>query len=719
MQRNKMQGVRGVLRIVVVVAFIALFVSLVLAPPARAEVIEVPCQLSATLPLAQAIEEANATPGADTIALESACTYGLFGAYVYDEGQNGLPAITDELTIEGNGARLERMGSQRFRLLKATELGALTIRNLTLANGYAIDPNNPHARGGAIHTRGDLILENVTISGSYAGGNGGGVFATGGFVKEVTVTDSRFEDNQSLNSGGGFYAEEEDVVMHRVEFLGNEAERYGGGAYTDSASIFVYDGYFEGNQVNLEGARGGGLAVTGGDLFLHYSDFLQNNTPNGIAGALYVAADATVSNTRFESNAALEGGAIYTGAIRMTLTKSTFLNNFAVARATDLYLRMSGNDTSIIANNLWVGQQSPQGTPPIRIDTVAADPNSTLAFVYYNTIADPQDLSDAGILVVAGRAQVVNNIIAGYTSGLLTRSSAVNAGYNLYEIADPAQAQVGEIVPFGEGTILLSDPHFVGRAAGDYRLQPDSGAIDQAYDVGYEGDIAGTARPQGDGFDIGAYEYVPQNTPPSAVDDSYVTVQDTPLVIAAPGVLDNDVDEDREDLTAVLESPPQHGGITLNADGSFTYTPDDGYVGQDSFSYAADDGLATSNDATVTITMEQADLNVPPVAIGDSYQTEQDKMLTVPEPGVLENDVDANGDALTAVLVADVAHGQLALQADGSFVYTADAGYVGGDSFVYQAQDSQNASAEATVRIEVLAEEAPWTDFLFLPVFRR
>lgn len=93
------------------------------------------------------------------------------------------------------------------------------------------------------------------------------------------------------------------------------------------------------------------------------------------------------------------------------------------------------------------------------------------------------------------------------------------------------------------------------------------------------------------------------NQAPVAVDDSYSTNQDTPLTVAAPGVLANDTDADSDPLTAVKVSDPANGAVTLNSDGSFTYTPNAGFFGSDSFSYTANDTYAASNVATVTMTV--------------------------------------------------------------------------------------------------------------------
>ena len=92
------------------------------------------------------------------------------------------------------------------------------------------------------------------------------------------------------------------------------------------------------------------------------------------------------------------------------------------------------------------------------------------------------------------------------------------------------------------------------------------------------------------------------DAPPVAVDDSYSVEQgDTLTVDAASGVLANDTDADDDDLTAIKVGDPTNGTLTLNDDGSFEYTPDAGFDGDDSFTYHANDGEADSNVATVSI----------------------------------------------------------------------------------------------------------------------
>lgn len=195
------------------------------------------------------------------------------------------------------------------------------------------------------------------------------------------------------------------------------------------------------------------------------------------------------------------------------------------------------------------------------------------------------------------------------------------------------------------------------------------------------------------------------NTPPVAVLDDYEVETNTTLTVPAPGVLENDYDPDGDPITADLTGGVSHGTLVLNADGSFTYTPDPDYVGQDYFTYRAYDGIDYSNPVQVTI--EVFGENDPPVAVADDYQVEVNTTLTEPAPGVLENDYDPDGDPFTAELVNYPANGTLTLNEDGSFIYTPDPDYVGTDYFTYRAYDEKEYSNPAQVSIEVYGENEP------------
>ncbi len=194
------------------------------------------------------------------------------------------------------------------------------------------------------------------------------------------------------------------------------------------------------------------------------------------------------------------------------------------------------------------------------------------------------------------------------------------------------------------------------------------------------------------------------NRAPDAADDAYATAGGQ-AISAAPGagVLVNDSDPDGDALTAAKATDPAHGTVSMAPDGTFTYTPQPGYRGVDSFTYRAqDDGIGALGDlATVSITVG----NSAPSAVDDAYAVTAGSTLGAAT--VLANDSDPNGDALSAVLASGPAHGTLALAADGTFAYTPDAGFSGRDAFTYSASDGSLSSAAATAAIDVTELPVP------------
>jgi hypothetical protein len=115
------------------------------------------------------------------------------------------------------------------------------------------------------------------------------------------------------------------------------------------------------------------------------------------------------------------------------------------------------------------------------------------------------------------------------------------------------------------------------------------------------------------------------------------------------------------------------------AERTVTYTPKTNFVGTDSFTYKASDGLSQSTTATVTIT-----INTAPVAANDSATTNKGIPVTL---AVLANDSDANGDALSVTALTQPASGSVVLNANGTVTYTPTSGLVGTVSFTYKASD--------------------------------
>jgi VCBS repeat-containing protein len=194
------------------------------------------------------------------------------------------------------------------------------------------------------------------------------------------------------------------------------------------------------------------------------------------------------------------------------------------------------------------------------------------------------------------------------------------------------------------------------------------------------------------------------NNAPTAGNDNYSIQQGNVLVVdQQSGLLNNDQDFEDDTLTATIVTQPANGTVSINSNGSFTYTPRSGFTGSDSFTYRANDSAASSNAAVVTITVTPAvDSNRIPVANNDAYPAQENVTLTIAAAaGVLANDTDADNNTLTAAIVSQPTNGTVSLASNGSFTYQPTAEFFGTDSFTYRASDATTTSNLATVTITV------------------
>ncbi len=176
------------------------------------------------------------------------------------------------------------------------------------------------------------------------------------------------------------------------------------------------------------------------------------------------------------------------------------------------------------------------------------------------------------------------------------------------------------------------------------------------------------------------------------------TPEDTPVSSYAKG---SDVNGDP--LTFAFTSNGTKGTaiFTDAATGAYTYTPNANVNGADSFQYTVTDNDGTSTPAaTVNVTITA--INDAPTGQDDHYHVAEDGVLTLSGNSIVDNDVDLDGDHLTATLVTDVSNGTLVLDQNGTFTYTPNANYNGLDSFTYKPDDGiASAAAASTVSIRV------------------
>ena len=195
----------------------------------------------------------------------------------------------------------------------------------------------------------------------------------------------------------------------------------------------------------------------------------------------------------------------------------------------------------------------------------------------------------------------------------------------------------------------------------------------------------------------------PVNDAPVATADTATTAEDDVGGVTFD-VLANDSDVDQGDslsVESVDTSTLAGGALTANGGGSFTYVPESGFTGADTFTYVVDDGHGGSASAAVTVTVTP--VPHPPVAANDAFTVLVDDALDVVAPGLLANDADPDSDALTVdtTPVSGPAHGDVVLLADGSFTYKPLPAFAGPDEFTYRVVDATGRSATGQVTITV------------------
>ncbi|MHB1403305.1 MAG: Ig-like domain-containing protein [Thiobacillus sp.] len=300
--------------------------------------------------------------------------------------------------------------------------------------------------------------------------------------------------------------------------------------------------------------------------------------------------------------------------------------------------------------------------------------------------------------------------------GMLAHLTVADAGAGAPSASPDAYATDEEtqlIVDAIDG-VLANDAAFAAdpTTTAQWHSGPSHGTLNLAAD----GSFTYLPTPNYNGSDSFAYQAVsggepslpttvsltvnPLNDPPVAADNAYsVTAGDT-LTVAAPGILGNDSDIDGDTLSAVSHSAL--AGLTPSADGGFSYNA--AAAGEFSFTYQASDGTATSDPATVTITVTAVVANVAPVAVNDTFSVARNA-TNVPL-NVLANDTDADGnlDPTTVTIVVNPNKGG-SVSVDpvtGIVRYTPRTNFRGSENFSYTVQDAAGETSNvARVRVNV------------------
>ncbi len=282
-----------------------------------------------------------------------------------------------------------------------------------------------------------------------------------------------------------------------------------------------------------------------------------------------------------------------------------------------------------IANNVHMGVQLTHTTSeniPILSNSIFSNGRLGIDLVGSPTAVTPNDPGDSDNFV-ANRGQnfpVINS--ASVSGGNATLSGTLNSNPNSgFRLEFFANESCNAAVPgfpgeqFGEGQTFIGSTNVSTDGSGNASFGPLSlGPVPAGQTVftatATKLDTSTTPATFKETSEFSECRSPATNSPPTATNDNYNTNQDTALTVpdGSTDVLANDTDPNGDTLTAIKVSDPSNGTLTLNSNGSFTYTPNAGFSGTDTFTYKANDGQADSNVATVTITVASAGDTTPP-----------------------------------------------------------------------------------------------------------
>ena len=443
--------------------------------------------LPGDLSLREAIELANANPGADIITFDTA---GVFATpQTITLGGTEL-AITDALTITGTGAsQLTVNGNNASRVFHiddgtASQI-AVAISDLTISGGAVLLAGTDG--GGGILNREQLTISDSTISGNSVqnGGGGGGIDSYGA----MTVSSCTISGNTAPFAGGILTRGSATITSSTIS--GNSAKYFGGGIDAHD-SLIITDSTISGNQVTYDG---GGLRGSG-NITVAGSTINGNSAQYGVGGGLEVRGNLALTNSTISGNEASEnGGGIYVGVSGnlTTVNHSTITGNSTTSAEGGGFYVAGGTTTighTIVSGNsaTTTGNEIHRAAGTVNLDgyNLLGDSSSTTAQAIFGATAGANDITatsdgtNSTALASILNTTLANNGGPTPTHELLAGSPAIDAGDsslspppNFDQRGGPFARFVGSAVDIGAvevqgGSIALVVDTLDDESDGDY-----------------------------------------------------------------------------------------------------------------------------------------------------------------------------------------------------------------------------------------------------------
>lgn len=193
------------------------------------------------------------------------------------------------------------------------------------------------------------------------------------------------------------------------------------------------------------------------------------------------------------------------------------------------------------------------------------------------------------------------------------------------------------------------------------------------------------------------------NTPPLALFNHFIVPANEQYNVSDNELILNDIDFDGDELSINTEpvEDVSNGTLTISATGSFSYLPNEGFEGEDSFVYQLEDGRGGIATAEVKLIVTNEVLESAHISVNDEYILNEDEVLSIELPGILSNDKGEALEQLSLSISQPTLNGTLELTGSGAFRYFPNENFYGIDYFIYELEDSTGLKTTAFVTLNI------------------